>query len=102
MRNIWKSTLSRKIKLRLIHTTVESVMMYGCETWTLTKTLLKQLDGTYSRILRTIILNVLWSQKITNEVLYGAIEKISKKIRCPLLKFAGHCVRRNDEVVYWT
>ena len=39
MRNIWKSTLSRKMKLRLMHTTVESVLLYGCETWTLTKTL---------------------------------------------------------------
>ena len=27
MRNIWKSTLSRKMKLRLMHTTVESVLL---------------------------------------------------------------------------
>ena len=73
MRNIWKSTISRKMKLRLMRTTVESVLLYGCETWTLTKKLLKQLDGTYTRILR-MILNVHWSQKVTNEVLYGAIE----------------------------
>ena len=33
MRNIWKSTLSRKMKLRLMHTTVESVLLYGCETF---------------------------------------------------------------------
>ena len=82
----------------LIHTTVESVLLYGCETWTLIKTLLKQLDGTYTRILR-MILNVHWSPKVTNEVLYGAIEKISTKIRRRLLKFAGHCLRRDDEVV---
>ena len=37
MRNIFKSTLSRKLKIRLMHTTVESVLLYGCETWTLTK-----------------------------------------------------------------
>ena len=98
MRNIWKSTLSKKIKLRLMHTTVESVLMYGCENWTLTKTLLKQLDGTNTRILR-MILNVHWSQKITNEVLYGAIEKISTNIRRRFLKIAGHCLRRDDEVV---
>ena len=69
--------------------------MYGCETWTLTKTLLKQLDGTYTRILRMIH----WSQKVTNEVLYGAIEKISTKIRRRFLKFPGHCLREDDEVV---
>ena len=98
MRNIWKSTLSRKMKLRIMHTTVESVLLYGCETWTLTNTLLKQLDVTYTRILR-MILNVYWSQKVTNEVLYGAIEKISTKIRRRFLKFSGHCLRRDDEVV---
>ena len=98
IRNIWKSTLSRKMKLRLMHTTVESVLLYGCETWTLTQTLLKQLDGTYTRILR-MILNVNWSQKVTNEVQHGAIEKISRKIRRRFLKFAGHCLCRDDEVV---
>ena len=35
MRNIWISKLSRKFKIRLIITTVESVLLYGCETWTL-------------------------------------------------------------------
>ena len=48
--------------------------MYGFETWNLTKTQFKELDDTYTRILR-MILNVHWSQKVTNEVLYGAIEK---------------------------
>ena len=38
MMNIWKSTLSRKMELRLMHTTVESVLLCGCKTWTLTKT----------------------------------------------------------------
>ena len=98
MRNIWKSTLSRKMKLRLMHTTVESVLLYGYEILTLTKTLLKQLDGTYTQILR-MILNVHWSQKVTNELLYWAIEKISTKIIRRFLKFAGHCLRRYDEVV---
>ena len=36
MRNIWNSNLSRKLKIRLMITTVESVLLYGCETWTLT------------------------------------------------------------------
>ena len=52
IRNIWKSTLIRKLNIRLIHTAVESFLLYRCETRTLTKILLKQLDGTYTRILR--------------------------------------------------
>ena len=85
-----------------MHTTVELILLNGCETWTLTKTLLKQLDGTYTRILR-MILN--WPQKVTNgstvvtKVLYWAINKISTKISRRFLKFAGNCQRRDDEVV---
>ena len=55
MRNIWKLTPSRNMKVRLMHTTVESVLLYGCETWTLTNTQLNQLDGTCTRILRMIL-----------------------------------------------
>ena len=33
---IWKSTLSRNLKIKLFHATVESVLLYGCETWTIT------------------------------------------------------------------
>ena len=54
--------------------------------------------GTYTRILQ-MILNVYWSQKVTNEVLYEAIEQISTKIIRRFLKFAGHCLCRDDEVV---
>ena len=39
-----------------------------------------------------------WSQKVTNELLYGTIEKISRKIRRLFLKFSGHCLRRDDDV----
>ena len=48
MRNIWNSKLSRKFKIRLMIATIESVLLYGCETWTLTNSLLKKLDGTYT------------------------------------------------------
>ena len=31
---IWKSPLSRKLKVRLFLPTVESVLLYGCKAWT--------------------------------------------------------------------
>ena len=46
-----------------------------------------------------MILNVYWSQKVTDEVLYGAIEKIYTKSRRRFLKFSGHFLLRDDEVV---
>ena len=98
MRNIWNSYLSRKFKIRLMITTavsqhVDSVMLYsyGCETWTLTNSLIKKLDGTYTQILR-MVLNIHWTNKIKNDILYGALERLSNKIRRRRLKFAGHCI----------
>ena len=37
--------------------------------------------------------------KIKNEILYGALERLSNKIRRRRLHFTGHCLRREDEVV---
>ena len=90
MRNIWNSKLSRKFKIRLMISTVESVLLYGCETCTITNSLLKKLDGTYTHILR-MVLNIHWTNKIKNEILYGALERLSNNIRRRRLKFAGHC-----------
>ena len=87
MRNIWNSKLSRKFKIRLM-----------IETWTLTNSLLKKLDGTYTKILR-MVLNIHWTHTIKNEILYVTLERLSKKIRRRILKFAGHFLQREDEVV---
>ena len=76
---IWKSDLSRELKVSLLGSTVESVLLYGCETWTMTEQLSKQLDGCYTRMLRTA-LGIHWSQFLTNEQLYGNLPKISDKI----------------------
>ena len=52
MASVWKSNLSRDIKLRFFTATVESVLLYGCECWTLKDKLQKSLDGCYTRMLR--------------------------------------------------
>ena len=54
LKKIWNSTLSRKIKVRLFLATVESVLLYGSETWTLTKSMEKKLNG----LLHTYATNV--------------------------------------------
>ena len=77
---IWKSSLSRPLKLRLFAATVESVFLYGCEAWTITPKLAKEIDGCYTRMLRAV-LNVHWKQHITNKELYGELPKLSDKIR---------------------
>ena len=50
LKDIWKSKLSKSLKIRLFIAACESlsVLLYGSETWTLTKAQEKSLDGTYT------------------------------------------------------
>ena len=95
---IWKSNVSRKIKERLFVATVESILLYGAETWTIDKTFRKRLDGCYTRMLR-VAFNVSWKDKIKNVELYGGLPAVSSKVTCRRLKIAGHCIRHSDEEV---
>ena len=97
LKSIWKSTLHKQFKIRLFVSTVESVLLYGSETWTLTKQLENQLNGTYTRMLR-MATNVTWRDHMTNEELYGSLPKISDKICERRLRIAGHCVRHPEEI----
>ena len=96
LRKIWTSGLSANIKVRLFVATVESVLLYGAETWTLTKALKKQLDGCYTRMLR-MALNVSWKSHLTNDQVYKDLPRVSVKVQQRRMRLAGHCIRHSDE-----
>ena len=66
---IWKSKLRKDLKIRLFQATVESILLYGSETWTITKALEKKIDGCYTRMLR-MALDIDWKLHITNKTMY--------------------------------
>ena len=76
--------------------TVEPVLLFGSETWTVTKKLEKSVNGCYNRMLRTA-LNVQWQQHMNNQELYGSLQRISETIRARRLTLAGHCSRHYEE-----
>ena len=47
---IWKSGSRRGVKIRLFDATVESILLYGSERWTLIESLKKQIDGYFTRM----------------------------------------------------
>ncbi len=98
MDTIWKSNMSRKTKINYFRATAEYVLLYGCETWTLTKKLEKSIDGCYTRMLRKA-LNISWRQHMSNKELYGEIPQVSTTIRRRRLRFAGHCSRNTSDPV---
>lgn len=100
----WKSDMSRKLKVKIFRTAVESILLYGCETWTLKVAQNNTLDGTYTKLLRRA-LNISWKSHTSNDVLYQDIPKISNTIRSRRLKFAGHLYRHDTQpahhLLFW-
>jgi len=92
---IWKSNLNIKLKIRFFRSTVESVLVYGAECWTLTKEMERRIDGTYTRLLRKVQ-NVSWREHRTNESLYGDLGPITGVIKTRRLGFMGHVWRRDQ------
>ena len=84
---IWRSNLDVSIKREFFKTTVESVLTYSLQAWTLTRSLESKLNGAYTRILRAA-LNVHRSQRVTNKKLYNDLPKITETIRYCRLKFS--------------
>ena len=97
LNNIWKSDLTRKLKINFFRSTVESILLYGAETWTITITTNSEIDGTYTRLLRHA-LSINWRQHVTSENLYGDLPKISSVIQQRQLRLAGHCYRSDESV----
>ena len=90
MNSIWKYRLPDNMKRNFFRATVESVLIYGFVSWTLTKALEKRLNGNYTRILRAI-LNRSWKDHPNNKEIYGNIPEIFTSIRQQRLRFSGHC-----------
>ena len=104
LKDFWKSKLSKSLKIRLFIAACESVLLYGSETWILTKAREKSLDGTYTKMLR-MVLGISWKNKVSNITLYGSLTRLSNKLRSRRLKMAGHCIRHPEllasDLVLW-
>ena len=98
MDSIWKSDLHRAIKTGLFQATIEKILMYGSETWTLTSKQQRRLDGTYTNLLRRAQ-NIHWTQHATIKEIYGNLPRITSKLIQRRVQFAGHCFRAEEEIV---
>ena len=98
MHKIWTSQLPNKIKLQIFRATVEPILLYGSETWTLSKKLEKRLDGTYTRLLMRAQ-NLSWKRHPSISDIYGNLPRVSAIVRSRRVQFAGHCYRAESEVI---
>ena len=93
---IWKSELSDGLKIGFFRATIEMVLLYGSTARTLTGSRLKVERGMK---MLGMVKNVTWRQRITNEVLYVGLPRISTTVRERRLWFSYYCRRIKNEVV---
>ena len=98
MNKIWNSNLARKTKIQVFCILIESILLYGSETWTLSAKQQHRLDGCYTRLLRRV-LNLSWRNHTILEMIYGDLPRVSTLVRKGRVQFAGHCGRATDELV---
>jgi hypothetical protein len=100
---VWKAPIRKATKLKVFKSCVESILLYGSESWTLTKTLSKKLDGNYTRLLRAAQ-NISWKSHTSNKKLYNGMPQISSVVRNRRLALAGHVMRHDEmaaKVLLW-
>ena len=99
LNNIWKATsISRRTKASLFKSLVLSVLLYGCETWKLTKGEEEKLDIFQTKSLRRIF-GIQWQDHVTNERVLELAEttKISDEIRRRRWNWIGHILRKDPK-----
>ncbi|CAG9138064.1 unnamed protein product [Plutella xylostella] len=96
LKPVWDSNvLTRRIKISLFDSIVKSVLLFGCETWRVTKGLTNKLQVFVNKSLRSI-LRVFWPKTIRNEDLWKLCRQspIGKEIAKRKWRWIGHTVRR--------
>jgi hypothetical protein len=105
---IWRSSSTTTVtKLKIFSSMVKPVLLYGCESWTVTEGIRHKLQVFINRCLRTV-LKIWWPRTITNEELWmktGQVE-IAHEIRKRKLGWMGHTLREDDKEIckralYW-
>ena len=101
LRNIWKSNIyCLKTKLRLFNSNVISVLLYGCQSWRVSKDDMNKLDVFQTKCLRRTC-NIFWPNKISNEDLYRRTNSspISTQIQKHRLRWLGHVLRMPQDSI---
>ena len=98
LRRVWLSKSLRKdTKIKIFNACVKSVLLYGCETWFITKEIQRKIQTFVNRCLR-YILRIWWQYIISNKDLWKVTvqEDINIEIRKRKFRWIGHTLRKED------
>lgn len=90
-----RSDLSLELRVWMIRCYIFSVLLYGCESWTLDPATERKLDA-FEMYLYRRILRISWVQKITNEEVLSRMRKWREfmlAIKERKTRYIGHFMR---------
>jgi hypothetical protein len=90
--------ISMKVRIRVLKCYVWSTLFYGCESWVLTKELMKKLEATEMWFLRRMQ-RISWKEKITNEEVKRRAQytpHLLHTVTKRQLSFFGHVMRKEE------
>ena len=77
---IWKSTIPKQLDHWIFAAMVESDLLYGCEAWTIINKVERDLNGCYTRMLRTVY-NIHWKQYDQQRTLWWSYKTLTNDQR---------------------
>ncbi|CAG9135134.1 unnamed protein product [Plutella xylostella] len=99
LRSVWDSNvLKRRVKISLFNSVVKSVLLFGCETWRVTKGLMNQIQVFVNKSLRSI-LRIFWPNTIRNADLWKVCKQspIEQEIALRKWRWIGHTIRKGAD-----
>ena len=98
LETIWKSrSITLHTKIHLYKSVILSILLYGCESWTISKNMEKRLEAFDTKAYRKI-LGITYRERKTNEYVkkrIGPVDSLLKIIKKRKLKHYGHTMRHN-------
>ena len=92
LQKVWKLPLERATQVRLFRAFIDSILFYGCETWTTTQADLALVRKARNRLLRQA-LGIRWNHFVTNQYLHTLASTADVIIEKRRLSFLGHVAR---------
>jgi len=99
--HVWGNlSISKEVKIRISSTNVKSVLLYACETWKTTNQITRRLQISVIKCLRRIM-NIKWTDKITNEGLWRIIHQkaIDNQIKRRKWNWIGNTLRKETGAI---
>jgi hypothetical protein len=72
---VWKAAIKKETKTKVFKASVETILLYGSDSWSLNVARSNKLDGSYTKMIRAVY-NISWRDHVSNKILYDAYQKL--------------------------